>query len=189
MIDSAMLLRTHGLAVGYRGASAIQVEDFSISRGSVLHVCGPNGSGKTALLKTLAGLLPPCAGRIERRSCAPGTGGAVYVHSVPYLFAGTVRTNLALSRPPEERLASSARIFGLDGLLDRAATTLSHGEQRRVALARAIAAMPELLLVDEPEGGLDDDALAQVRGANSRALFLGEGSTRGEEVHSAGAHG
>ncbi len=167
MIDrlaSPTLLRTRGLSVGYASRPAIRVPDIELGEGDVCHLRGPNGSGKTALLKTLAGLLRPRAGRVDRR------GGAVYVHSVPYLFAGTVRRNLGLSRPSRERLEDAAAVFGLLDLLDRDASSLSHGEQRRVALARAIARAPELLLVDEPEGGLDADALAAWQTCMTRAI-------------------
>jgi ABC-type multidrug transport system ATPase subunit len=167
------LLRTRDLAVGYMHGAAIGVPDVELVEGAVWHLTGPNGSGKTALLKTLAGLLRPVGGRIERRHAGAGTGGAVYVHSVPYLFAGSVRRNLSLSRPSRERLESAAEVFALMPLLDREAVTLSHGEQRRVALARAVASSPEILLVDEPEGGLDQDALAAWRTCMARAIDEG----------------
>lgn len=137
------------------------------------HVTGPNGSGKTALLKTLAGLLRPVSGHVDRQ-CGRGTDGAIYIHSVPYIFAGTVRRNLALARPRQEHLETVAEVFGLSTLLDRQATTLSHGEQRRLALARALAGRPSLLLIDEPEGGLDDQAISAWRACAARAVQYGE---------------
>ena len=156
------VLRTRRLAVGYAGRAAARVADLDLVGGVVWHVTGPNGSGKTALLKTLAGLLPPVSGRVER-PCGMGRGGAIYVHSVPYLFAGSVRRNLELTQPAPERLQGVADGFGLSALLEREAATLSHGEQRRLALARAIVGRPSILLVDEPEGGLDEDAIAAWR--------------------------
>ncbi len=175
MNDSPVtLLRTCALSVGYTGSAAIRVPDFELAAGSVCHLTGPNGSGKTALLKTLAGLLHARAGHVERRHAGAGRGGTVYVHSVPYLFAGSVRRNLALSRPSRDRLETAAGSFGLAPLLDRDAATLSHGEQRRVALARAVATAPEILLVDEPEGGLDDESLAAWRTCVMRAIEAGD---------------
>jgi ABC-type Mn2+/Zn2+ transport system ATPase subunit len=167
------LIRTRDLSVGYADAAGTAIPDLDLSPGLVWHVTGPNGSGKTALLKTMAGLLRPMAGRIERhfgrRSC-----GAIYVHSTPYLFAGSVRRNLSLARPVPHNLESAAVMFGLSSMLDRDATKLSHGEQRRVALARAIAGCPHLLLVDEPEGGLDEEALVAWRACMIRTIQEGD---------------
>jgi ABC-type multidrug transport system ATPase subunit len=166
------LLRTHDLSVGYSISSVAVVADLALSPGLVWHVSGPNGSGKTALLKTLAGLLRPIAGRLERHLGA-GSRGAVYVHSTPYLFSGSVRRNLSLGRPSRQQIEIAAGTFGLASLLNRDASKLSHGQQRRVALARAIACRPRLLLVDEPEGGLDEEALTAWRTCMIRAIEEG----------------
>ncbi len=84
-----------------------------------------------------------------------------------------MRRNLSLARPSRQQVESAAGAFGLVSLLDRDAAKLSHGEQRRVALARAIACRPRLLLVDEPEGGLDEEALAAWRTCMIRAIEEG----------------
>ena len=167
------VLRTRQLAVGYAGKAAATIEDLDLVGGVVWHVTGPNGSGKTALLKTLAGLLQPVSGRVER-PCGMGRGGAIYVHSVPYLFAGSVQRNLDLSLPAPEEARVIAAEFGLSTLLEREARSLSHGEQRRLALARAIVGRPSLLLVDEPEGGLDEDAIAAWRACALRTVEAGQ---------------
>jgi len=172
MTASETLIHARGLSVGYQNSAAAAVPDLDLSSGLVWHVTGPNGSGKTALLKTLAGLLPPIAGRLERH-LGKGSRGAIYVHSTPYLFSGSVRRNLALARPSRQQVESAAGTFGLSSMLDRDAGKLSHGEQRRVALARAIACQPRLLLVDEPEGGLDEEALAAWRTCMIRAIEEG----------------
>lgn len=169
---SPSVIRTRQLTVGYDGVAAARIPDLDLGGGVVWHVTGPNGSGKTALLKTLAGLLPPVAGEVER-PCGRGPRGAIYIHSVPYLFAGSVRRNLALAHLPGVDAAAEADAFGLSPLLDRQATRLSHGQQRRLALARALAARPSVLLVDEPEGGLDDDAILAWRACAARAVSEG----------------
>jgi ABC-type transport system involved in cytochrome c biogenesis ATPase subunit len=171
-MNGAPLLRTRQLSIGYLSAVVASVADIDFAAGSIWQITGPNGSGKTTLLKTLAGLLAPVAGRVER-ACGTGRGGAVFVHSMPYLFAGTVRRNLRLSRAGEDALRQAAAEFGLEPLLDLPARTLSHGQRHRVALARALAAAPAMLLVDEPEGGLDDESLAVWRTHLSRAVGAG----------------
>jgi ABC-type molybdenum transport system ATPase subunit/photorepair protein PhrA len=174
MIDTeSPLIRTRRLTVGYSGIAVAAVPDLDLVGGVVWHVTGPNGSGKTALLKTLAGLLRPVSGQVVRR-CGRGTHGTIYIHSVPYVFAGTVRRNLALARPEQEHVETVGEAFGLSTLLDREATTLSHGQQRRLALARALVGRPSLLLVDEPEGGLDDEAISAWRACALRAVEKGE---------------
>jgi ABC-type transport system involved in cytochrome bd biosynthesis fused ATPase/permease subunit len=93
---------------------------------------------------------------------------------MPYLFAASVRRNLMLARPRQDDLRVVADAFGLLPLVDRDASMLSHGQQRRVALARALVGHPSLLLVDEPEGGLDDEALGAWRACAIRAVEAGE---------------
>ncbi len=174
MTDEATpVARTRNLVVGYAGVAAAAIPDLDFIGGVVWHVTGSNGAGKTAFLKTLAGLLPPIAGRVERQ-CAIGLRGAIYVHSMPYLFAASVRRNLMLARPRQDDLRVVADAFGLLPLVDRDASMLSHGQQRRVALARALVGHPSLLLVDEPEGGLDDEALGAWRACAIRAVEAGE---------------
>jgi ABC-type multidrug transport system ATPase subunit len=160
------------LSVGYAGRTVATIPDIDFLLGGIWNVIGANGSGKTTLLKTLAGLLPPAAGRVERR-CRRGRHGAIYVHSVPYLFAGSVRRNLSLVHTDRFCAESAAAAFGLADLLERDALTLSHGQQRRLALARAVAGQPSFLLVDEPEGGLDDEGVAAWR------AYLAEARGRG----------
>jgi ABC-type molybdenum transport system ATPase subunit/photorepair protein PhrA len=171
--DDTPVARTRNLIVGYAGQAAATIPDLDLVGGLVWRVTGSNGAGKTAFLKTLAGLLPPVAGRVERR-CEMGVGGAIYVHSVPYLFAGSVRRNLMLVRPRQDDLQAVADAFGLSALADRDASLLSHGQQRRLALARALVGRPSLLLVDEPEGGLDDEAMRAWRACALRAVETGE---------------
>jgi ABC-type molybdenum transport system ATPase subunit/photorepair protein PhrA len=171
--DEPVVVRTRHLVVGYAGQAAAAIPDVDFTGRTVWLVTGANGAGKTALLKTLAGLLPPISGYVERR-CAMGTEGAIYVHSVPYVFAGRVRRNLMLTRPRQDDLLAVASTFGLSSLLDRDTSTLSHGQQRRLALARALVAHPSLLLVDEPEGGLDDEAMAAWRACAVRAVEAGQ---------------
>ncbi len=167
-------LALRGLAVGHGGHVVAHVPDGDLAPGRLHLVRGANGSGKTTFLKTLAGLLPPVAGRVEP-PLTRGPGGAVYVHSTPYLMRGTVGHNL--------RLVPGARPYVIDrwmmaldltALGAAPAATLSSGQRQRVALARALVAAPSCLLLDEPEGGLDDASLARWRGVLTQLVQEGD---------------
>lgn len=147
------MIRVTDLVVGHRGREIARIPNLEITPDRAWIVSGSNGSGKTTLLKTLAGLLPAVSGSIEPHP-APGEGGAVFVHSTPVLFPGTVRSNLSLTAAPAD-VATIATTFGLSEWLDRSVAELSHGIRQRTSIARAIARAPAVLLIDEPEGGLD----------------------------------
>jgi NitT/TauT family transport system ATP-binding protein len=153
------VLTTRRLSVGYNGRAVCSVPDLDLAPGTIWLVTGPNGAGKTTLLKTLAGLLPAVAGSIAPTP-QPGRGGCVYVHSSPVIFRGSLRHNLHLGDRHADAIASAAAEFGLSDRLEQPARELSHGLRQRAAMARAILAHPAVLLLDEPEGGLDASALA-----------------------------
>lgn len=164
------------IAVGYDSRPVAVVGSFRMQADRLTVVTGPNGSGKTTLLKTLAGLLRPIRGRIVPQ-LPPGTGGAVFVHSTPYLFAGTVRHNVQLtSRDDERRARDALRTLGVERLSTKDVRRLSTGERQRVAIARALAAEPQLLLIDEPEGGLDVEGISSWRQIVEQALTAGHPS-------------
>jgi ABC-type multidrug transport system ATPase subunit len=134
------------------------VPDLDLNPGKIWLITGPNGSGKTTLLKTLAGLLPAVSGSITPAPHS-GRGGSVYVHSAPVIFRGSLRHNLQMGDRHGEAVARAAAEFGLIDRLDQPASELSHGLRQRAAMARAVLAQPNVLLLDEPEGGLDASAL------------------------------
>jgi NitT/TauT family transport system ATP-binding protein len=152
-----------GLVVGHGRRAVASVPDVTLAPGRLFLVRGANGAGKTTLLKTLASLLPPVAGRIEP-PMRPGPGAAVYVHSTPFLFRGSVRRNLRMvPGAGPETIARWLAALDLERLAPAPAATLSAGQRQRVALARALVAAPRCLLLDEPEGGLDDASLTRWR--------------------------
>jgi ABC-type multidrug transport system ATPase subunit len=161
------------VVIGYDAMPVADVGSFTVDPQRLTVVTGPNGSGKTTLLKTLAGLLSPIKGRIVPQ-LPPGAGGVVFVHSTPYLFAGTVRHNVHLSSRGDDRRAHEAsRMLGAEQLWNKDVRRLSTGERQRVAIARALAAEPRLLLIDEPEGGLDMEGVSSWRRIVEQALSAG----------------
>jgi tungstate transport system ATP-binding protein len=152
------VIRARNLVVRFGDQVALSLPSLDIERGERIGIEGTNGSGKSTLLRVLSGLLAPTEGTLA--GCPP-PGATVLVHQHPYLFHGTARQNVAYAlrraRRPASEAAEWLERFGADALTDRAARKLSVGEQRRVALARAFATRPELLLLDEPFAGLDGD--------------------------------
>jgi ABC-type multidrug transport system ATPase subunit len=161
------------VVVGYGSRPVADVGSFRMQADRLTVVSGPNGSGKTTLLKTLAGLLPLVSGRIvPQLPCGPA--GALFVHSTPFLFAGTVRHNMQITSRAEERRARQALdTLGVDELWTHDIRRLSQGQRQRVGIARALAAEPRLLLIDEPEGGLDAEGVISWRGIVEQALSAG----------------
>jgi iron complex transport system ATP-binding protein len=170
-----MALSCLGLCFGYGGSQVIQDVDLSLAPGELLGIIGPNGSGKSTLLGLLCGLLPPQAGRVELLGQNLDSYTRVEVARrlglVPQnaeLAPGfTVRQTVLTGRfalmggrmfENDGDLAAAQRALedtGLTGLVQRRTGELSGGERQRLALARALAAEPQVLLLDEPTRALD----------------------------------
>jgi ABC-type Mn2+/Zn2+ transport system ATPase subunit len=157
------------LVCGYNGRPVSGPVTIHAEPGRITLLTGANGSGKTTLLKTIAGLLPPIAGSV-RPSLSMGRDGVVYVHSTPFLFAGSVGGNLRVATADEGRARQSLARLDVESLWEHDVKTLSSGQRQRVAIARALAVGPRVLLVDEPEGGLDRQAVESWRRVLEEAI-------------------
>ena len=153
-----------------QGGFLLSNVSFTVQAGQYAVLMGRTGTGKTTLLESIAGLRRVQSGRIKLSDidvthAKPAARNIGYVPQDASLFAFmTVRDNLgfalAVRKWPqekiEERVNELAELLGLTGLLPRMAQGLSGGEAQRVALGRALASRPPVLLLDEPLSALDD---------------------------------
>jgi sulfate/thiosulfate transport system ATP-binding protein len=157
--------------------TALDDVSLEIPDGSLTAVLGPSGSGKSTLLRIVAGLERPDAGEILL-SGEDATGLAPQRRNVGFVFQHyaafkhmTVRDNVAFAltirrRPKQEirgRVDELLELVQLSGFADRYPSRLSGGQRQRMALARALAAKPRVLLLDEPFGALDARVRAELR--------------------------
>ncbi len=157
------MIRLEAIEVYFGQVHALSLPVLEVEHGERLGVQGPNGSGKSTLLRVMAGLIRPTHGQMTGM---PPPGRTVLVHQRPYLFRGTAEENVAWALRVCRRDTASAGAWlarlGAGHLAGRKAVDLSGGERRRVALARALAVQPEVLLLDEPYAALDDVGVAEL---------------------------
>lgn len=154
--------------VHYNNHLVLDIEKLAIPANECLAVLGENGAGKSTLFHLLALLQKPDSGHIRvfsDKNASPQTQqrriGLVAQH--PYMLPGTVKDNIRLAlqlqkveKPlHQQRLQQALETVNLTQLADQTASTLSGGEQRRVAIARVLAFEPAILLLDEPFANLD----------------------------------
>jgi branched-chain amino acid transport system ATP-binding protein len=175
------MLEIRGLTAGYGDVPVVHGIDLTVGAGEVVALLGPNGAGKTTTLLALGGVLPstgevryddrPLTGPLHRRA---RRGLGLITEERAVFRQLSTRTNLALGAGGVD---GALQVFPeLDRLLDRKAGLLSGGEQQMVVLARALAARPRLLLVDELSLGLAPMMVARLLTA------LGEAAADGMSV-------
>lgn len=147
-----------GIAVGPGAEPVLDAVDIAGGAGEVVVLMGPNGGGKTTLLRCLAGLLRPLAGQVER-----GPGRVAYLPQDPaaLLHRPTVREEVELTLRRAGERGDAAEILarlGLTGFAERYPRDLSSGQRQRAAIAAVLAGSPAIALLDEPTRGMDDSA-------------------------------
>ena len=189
-------VRVRGVSCTHSGrpGTAPHAVDFEATVGQVVVLTGPSGAGKTTLLSVLLGARRPergdvvvCGGGREVPLSALAREAwrtqLAWVDQTPYLFTGTIADNVRLARPvadePSVRRAldaSGLSAMAADRRIGEAGTGLSAGEQRRVAIARAVLREAPLILLDEPTAGLDTeteaDILATIRMMATNAIVI-----------------
>lgn len=163
-------LHIAGLRFAPEGRVVLDALDLELSGEGISVILGPNGAGKTLLLRLLAGLLPPQAGSIVWGTAAQPAGRLAMVFQQPMLLRMSVFANVEFALRPQtmsaaERRVRTENVLERVGLAHRArecARLLSGGERQRLALARAWAMQPRLLLLDEPTASLDPSATEAV---------------------------
>ncbi len=187
-------LQTHSLLKRYTRRGALVVNDVSLSvkQGEIVGLLGPNGAGKSTTFYMVVGLIQPNSGKITYggkditfmpmyQRARLGIG---YLAQETSIFRKlTIRKNieaiLEIQRVPkherESRIQELTAELGISELLERKAYTLSGGERRRAEIARALAAEPAFILLDEPLSGIDPIAIADIKQliAHLRARDLG----------------
>ena len=166
----------------FGGVHALRNVSLRLREGDVVGLIGPNGSGKTTFLNCLSGVFPPTTGRvaldgrpIPRRGHTVARRGVVRTFQNIRLFGwltalqnvevGALGAGRARRGSSDRQARETLAKLGIERLADRYAGTLSYGDQRRLEIARALAAQPRFLLLDEPAAGMNEAESAELGGA------------------------
>ncbi|SFX75628.1 ABC transporter ATP-binding protein [Marinospirillum alkaliphilum] len=169
-----MLLQARQLQLKYRRRVIWDIPQLYWHQGESIYLRGINGSGKTSLMKVIAGLQSPSKGQVKLNpSGHKPANNCCYLHQHPWLFSNSVRNNLlitghshhlkGLNHQQLNRQLDDLLVWaGLMELAEQPARTLSGGERQRLALARARLIQPRFWLLDEPTASLDEQSVQRL---------------------------
>jgi ABC-type Mn2+/Zn2+ transport system ATPase subunit len=170
------LLRLRDVCLGYGNRPVLEHVSLEIERGEFAALLGPNGAGKTTLLRGIAGLIPIATGTLDfgfdraksplgyvpqRESLDPTFPLTVFEIVVMGTYARLTPWR-RVGRAERHRAREALAMVGLDPLADQRFAALSGGQRQRALIARALAAEPSFLLLDEPTAGVDAEATAAI---------------------------
>jgi zinc transport system ATP-binding protein len=197
------LLRLDGVNVELGGRPILRGIDLTVRAGEVVTLLGANGSGKSTLVRAVLGLVPVSRGEVQlfgvprerfrdwhRIGFVPQRSGAtsgVPATVTEVVTAGRLsrrRAFLPLRRADREIVRDAIEAVGLSAKAGDGCSTLSGGQQQRALIARALAAQPDLLVLDEPTAGVD--AMSQQAIADTLARLTGRGATMVVVLHEVG---
>jgi sulfate transport system ATP-binding protein len=172
-----MAIEVHDVTKRFGTFTALQGVSLRVDDGALMALLGPSGSGKSTLLRVIAGLEEPDEGDVsiggETVTATPARSrgvGFVFQHYAPFkhmTVAGNVGFGLTVRKRPraeiEARVHELLGLVRLEGLAARYPSQLSGGQLQRMALARALAVQPKVLLLDEPFGALDAQVRSELR--------------------------
>ncbi len=178
--DGAPYIQAAHLKIGYDNEVVVADISFELREGQAVALIGTNGSGKSTLLKTIVGLLPSLGGQLSVFGMPPGNNHRRIAYLGQFHASGFVLPIRAIDvvrmgrfplhglwrrmgKQDDEIVLSAMRTMGIEKLADYPLRSLSGGQQQRTYLAQVLAHQADLLVLDEPTGGLD---------AGSRELYL-----------------
>jgi len=181
--SSVLPLQGNGIRITRSGRAVLSVDEVTVGNAPCTAIIGPNGAGKSLLLRTLGGLLEPDSGSVTwagepalplKGSLTPAMRdrrlAVGFVMQRPSLLARTAQANLEFAlrarglagKAASARALDALEVAGLSSIADTPAHRLSSGEQQRLALARALALEPAILLLDEPTANVDPVSTAPI---------------------------
>jgi branched-chain amino acid transport system ATP-binding protein len=186
-VESVESLVAADIGVRFGGVIALEDVSLEIVPGEIVGLIGANGAGKSTFINVLSGFQKPSTGIVrlsgrDLRGMPPhhvARAGVVRTFQAVRLFsdlsvAENVAAVAAVRREPAEAAGRLLATVGLEAAADRKASALSYSDQRKLAIARALALSPRFLLLDEPAAGMSPDE-ARVLGAALRALVAERG--------------